>query len=440
MSEESFALDINKRKESNKQRERLYNKMYLGEIIDKEKPVFSNNNLIMAPVGSGKSFLIEKKLIPEHYNGKALYLTSNTALKDSVSPNNNETRKQMAKEGKSVKFFTTENKNSYGNKPYNVHVMTYHEFGRRILSPNQTFTDDIDLIFCDEIHSLPIFTSYGWNGELLVALRWLFELHENKVIYYFTATRDSLDKLEREMPGYMANIKEFDYLEHPKIRRYEAKSKYYISHLNQLRMHLQAKFDYINRHGNKGLAFTERIDNQEKIAELAENEGYTPIVLWSINNKDRKMTKEQLVARKYILETGNIPEPYNLLVINGSMQEGWNLFDKKVEFVVLDTVDKTQQIQALGRVRKDIDFIIVKTNEDEHLNKTVLLDTKYLNTPLTAEDKEKLSIELNLVNKRNEVAKWVSIKKALIEEGYSIVDKTLTIDGKRRRVSIISES
>ena len=122
------------------------------------------------------------------------------------------------------------------------------------------------------------------------------------------------------------------------------------------------------------------------------------------------------------------------------MQEGWNLFDRKVEFVVLDTVDKTQQIQALGRVRKDIDFIIVKTNEDEHLNKTILLDTKYLNTPLTTEDKEKLSIELNLVNKRNEVAKWVSIKKALIEEGYSIADKTLTIDGKRRRVSIISES
>lgn len=439
MSEEYFALDINKRKESNEQRERLYNKMYLGEIIDKEKPAFRNNNLILAPVGSGKSFLIEKKLIPEDYNGKALYLTSNTALKDSLSPNNNETRNEMAKEGKSVKFFTTENKNRYGNKPYNVHVMTYHEFGRRILSPNQTFTDDIDLIFCDEIHSLPIFTSYGWNGELLVALRWLFGLHENKVIYYFTATRDSLDRLEREMPGYMANIKEFDYLEHPQIRRYEAKSKYYISHLNQLRMHLQAKIDYINRNGNKGLAFTERIDNQEKLAEIAEDEGYIPIILWSVNNKDKKMTNEQLNARRYILETGNIPEPYNLLVINGSMQEGWNLFDKKVEFVVLDTVDKTQQIQALGRVRKDIDFLIVKSNEDENLKKAIMLDTKYLNVPLTAEDKEKLSIELNLTNSRNEIAKWVSIKKILSEKGYSIADKTLTVDGKRRRVSIISE-
>ena len=118
----------------------------------------------------------------------------------------------MAKKGKSIKFFTSENKNRYGDKPYSVHVMTYHEFGKRILSPNQTFTDDIDLIFCDEIHSLPIFTRYGWNGELLVALRWLFESHEGKTIYYFTATRESLDRLEEEMPGYMNNVKEFDYL------------------------------------------------------------------------------------------------------------------------------------------------------------------------------------------------------------------------------------
>lgn len=72
----------------------------------------------------------------------------------------------------------------------------------------------------------------------------------------------------------------------------------------------------------------------------------------------------------------------------------------------------------------------------EKINKVI---KAHLDKPLTAEDKEKLSIELNLVNKRNEIAKWVPIKKILIEEGYSIADKTLTIDGRRRRVSIITE-
>ena len=41
-----------------------------GKIIDREKPEFSNNNLIMAPVGSGKSFLIEKDSFLKITKGK----------------------------------------------------------------------------------------------------------------------------------------------------------------------------------------------------------------------------------------------------------------------------------------------------------------------------------------------------------------------------------
>lgn len=40
------------------------NKLYLTEIIRKEKPKFGSNNLILAPVGSGKTYLI-KSLMKE---------------------------------------------------------------------------------------------------------------------------------------------------------------------------------------------------------------------------------------------------------------------------------------------------------------------------------------------------------------------------------------
>lgn len=436
-NEVEFNLDYNKRNESNKERDRIYKKLYLSEIIEEEKPEFSFNNLILAPVGSGKSFLIEKRLIPKDYKGKIIYLTSNTALKDSICPNNNETRESMAKKDKSINFFTSENKKRYGNKPYSVHVMTYHEFGKRILSPNQEFTKNVDLFFCDEIHSLPIFTKYGWNGELLVALRWLFELDKNKTKYFFTATKESLDSLERQMPGYMKNIKEFNYLNHPKIRKYEARSKYYINNIEQLSMHLKAKVDYIKSHGEKGLAFTEKIEDQYKIAEVAESEGFKTIILWSINNEKKEMTEEQLNARKHILETGNIPEPYDLLIINSSMQEGWNLFDEKVEFSILDTTDKTQQVQALGRIRKDIDFIIVKSNEK--IKENIFLEECYLNKPLTTEDKKKLSEELSIKNNRGENVKWTSLSKLLKNNNYNIENKTLTLNGVKKRVSIITK-
>lgn len=184
-------VDMKKRRDSIKEREELRKKMYLGEIIALEKPEFDSNNLILAPVGSGKSHLIENTLIPENYDKKILYLTSNTALKDSLCPNDNQVREALAKKGESVCFYTTENENIYGDKPYSVHVMTYAEFGGRVTPPHQTFTDDVGLIFCDEIHSLPRYFTYDKSYRLAVALHWLLQEHENIQKFYFTATKES---------------------------------------------------------------------------------------------------------------------------------------------------------------------------------------------------------------------------------------------------------
>lgn len=53
-------VNFDEREISNMERERVYKKLYLGEIIKKEKPQFEHNNLVLAPVGSGKSFLNRK--------------------------------------------------------------------------------------------------------------------------------------------------------------------------------------------------------------------------------------------------------------------------------------------------------------------------------------------------------------------------------------------
>lgn len=437
-------VSLEERNKSNKEREKLTKKLYLGEIIEKEKPQFTTNNLILSPVGSGKSFLIEEKLIPKDYKGTILYLTSNTALKDSLAPDNNELRKEFAENNKSKGFFTSQNKKRYGNVPYKVHVMTYHEFGKRIYLPNEEFTKDIDLIFCDEIHSLPIFTQYGGNGELLLALKWLFQKHEGKTIFYFTATKEGIDNLERRAPGYISNVKMFDYLNHPKIRKYQVRSTYYIANIKQLNVHLRAKREYVEFNLSKGLAFTKKIENQEKIAEIAKEEGYNPIVLWSINNQEKEMTKTQLEVRDYLLKTGNIPEPYNLLIINGSMQEGWNLHDRKVEFAILDTMNETEKVQALGRIRKDIDFLLLKTEKEiedkESKIDPIILNKKYLNIPLLKEDKEKLSLELEIKNERGNIVKWNTVKKVLVNSGYKVEDSIRRYNGKRKAVSIITNN
>lgn len=425
-----------RKREKIKRKER-YSRKYLSDIIEEEKPEFKSNNLILAPVGSGKSHLIENMLIPDDYDKKIIYLTSNTALKDSVCPNDNKIRKAFADKGVSLGFFTSGNKKKIGNVPYSVHVMTYSEFGERIHHPNEEVVKNVEIIFCDEIHSLPKYFEYDNSYKLGMALNWLLKRHENIKIFYFTATEDSITSLEKRKPGYFDNVTVFNYLNHPQIKKYVANSTHYITHITQLREHLRAKRESFDYYGYKALAFTRLISEQKKIEEIAKEEGFKPIALWSVNNDEFKMSEEQLNIRKTILNTGLIPEPYNLLIINGAMQEGWNLYDDKVTLAILDTVDITEQVQALGRIRKDIDLVIKRTKDESLTIKNIEVPESYLNRQLTASDKNDLCEELNIINERGTYKRWTSVKIDLKKLGYKIEDKTIRIDGKQVRVSTI---
>lgn len=420
------------------EREDLKDKLYLSEIIDKENIVFESNSLILAPVGSGKSQLIETRLIPEDYDGKIIYLVSNTTLKDSVCPNDNKIREEIANQGRSEKMFTSLNKRRYGKKPYNIHVMSYHEFGDRIFSPQQTFTKDVGLIFCDEIHSLPTYHSYDRSSNLGVAMNFLFSKHKGVQIYYFTATIDNLNKLESQFPGYLGAVTTYNYLDHPKIRKYVAKSTYYINHIEQIRPHLKAKLEGFNYYGYKGLAFSKLISDQKVIADIAREEGYKPIVLWSINNED-KMNEEQIRVRNQVLSTGLIPNEYNLLIINGSMQEGWDLNDPDMKLAIMDTTDITEQIQALGRIRRDIELLVCKTKNENLVPTTVVIPNEYIDVLITPELKNKLCDDLNIVNSRGQVSKWPTIKKFIKNSDYILTETMYPIDGKRRSCALISK-
>lgn len=433
-------ITISKRNKELNARIKLDEKKYLSEIIKEEKPEFSSNNLILAPVGSGKSYLIEEILIPKNYKEDIIYLTSNTALKDSLCPQDNKIRKILAENGESKGFYTSSNRSRFGDVPYKVHVMTYSEFGEKIHHPDPEFIKNVGLIFCDEIHSLPRYFEYDNSYKLGMALNWLLKKHEGIKIFYFTATEESIIELNNRKPGYLKYITKFDYLNNKNIVKYVANSTHYISHINQIRAHLRSKreaFDYFN---SKALAFTKLIADQEKIEKIAIEEGFRPITLWSVNNENKKMNEEQLRVREYVLSTGLIPQEYNLLIINGAMQEGWNLYDDKVSLAILNTTDITEQIQALGRIRKDIDIVIKKTDDAKLVKNFIDVPSAYLNKPLLVEDKNDLCEELRLINSRGNLRKWTSIKKYIIDSGYVVKDTFIDIDNVQTRVSIISES
>lgn len=409
------------------------NKLYLTQIIEQENPEFGSNNLILSPVGSGKTTLIKDILIKDQ-TGKILMLVSNTTLKNAICPDDDELRKENGH-----RMYTTQNKKKYGEENYEIHVMSYAEFGNRI-KINNDFVENVVQIYCDEIHSLPSYQQIEDSAGLSHAIKYLFDKHEDKQIFYFTATRENLDSLNSRHPDIFRHVKTFDYLSHPEIKQYMALSEYKINHLDQIRPHLKARLKSFNYFGYKGLAFSRTIAGQKKIERIALEEGFKPLILWSVNNEELQLNEEQIKAREYILKYCEIPSPYNLLIINSAMQEGWNLHDNSIKLAIMNTTKETEKVQALGRHRNDIDILLYRVNQKNSEDKLELnLKDNFLNTPLTVEDKEILCNELAIINSVGKLTKWRAIKTMLINQNYKVEDMTKVIDGKRTRISIITK-
>lgn len=415
------------------QRKQNYKELFLSEIVEREKPVWGSNNLIISPVGSGKTSLIEDKLIGES-RGKMVLLVSFSSLKDHIAPNDNETRKEKALAGKFKRVYTTQNEAVYGDENYIIHVMTYAEFGSRIFL-NNDFVKDVDKIFCDEIHSLPKFQSYSNSPHLAAAMKYLF-MKQKQQIFYFTATDEYLVKLQKKYPEVLREVKRFDYSNHPEIRKFITLSEYKINHISQIRPHLRARKQSFTQRNMKGLAFSRLISAQEEIAKIAEEEGLTPLVLWSINNKEKEMSAHQKEMRDIVIKTGLIPEPYNMLIINSSMQEGWDLDDEAVKLAIINSTNETEKVQSLGRIRRDVDVLIYRTHEEIE-QESIIIPEEFIDVYLTPEDKERLCEALDLRDSNGRLRKWASVSKTLEEEGYEIENKQISIDKKRIRVSII---
>lgn len=413
-------------------------KLFLSEIISREKTQFISNNLILAPVGSGKTTLIESLI--ESQEGRILMLVSNRFLKESTCPSDSALKKARAKEGKSQMMFTTNNDSVFGDKNYTIHVMTYAEFGSRIQKDNNFIKENKFVqIHCDEVHSLPEYKKINNSEPLIHAIKYLFSKHENQQIFYYTATRENLDSLGAGLPGTFKDVKVYNFLIHPDIKKYMALSEYKINHIEQIRPHLKARLENFDYFGHKGLAFNRTIGGLKVIEKILIEEGYKPLILWSDNNKLYPLSKMQLEAREELIITNKIPAPYNFLVINSSMREGWDLKDPKLKLAIMNTTNSTDKIQALGRIRKDIDVLLYRANETLNGKLEIEISDKFLNGPLTAQMKKALCAEINYVNKTGKVSQWVTIKPMLEKSVYSVEETRSTVDGKRVKVSIITK-
>lgn len=412
-------------------------KLYLGEVLEKDGyEQKSSNTLILAPVGSGKTFFIQEDLVKRH-SGKKLLLVSTTSLKESLDEEKETiTTKDLKRRGRKL-----------GDEE--LHVMTYAELGT-LVKFTPKFLDTYGLVVCDEVHSL--FEYYMMEKESVryaFVIHFLFTPSANRSVYYFTATLDKVDTfVKKENINILENVETLNYLEDERILRYLNIHEMDFSGLDELDSIIFNLRD-LREAGKKGVIFNELITDMKKTEDILKRKGYRAISIWSVNNAKHPMSKEQLSVRAHLLKTGVIPSGYDFLIINGSMREGWNLVDEAVEVVILNTYDKTNIIQARGRVRKDICLMVVRSRQ-----KTTTLNSKilkraeaygiiesYLDRDLTSAETKKLAKDLNVRREENNtLVNFTTLRKAFQEGGYDISSERKTIDGKRAVYTIITRS
>lgn len=418
LSRETLNIAIETIKEKIKKLRKIdhTNELSLSETIKKERCKFSNNNLILSPFGSGRKRFMKE--IIKNVDSKVLLLVPNTLFKDYSS------------------LLLNENKYIFKSNEDKVHVMSYHEFGDKIKLSNY-FVKDFTHIFCESVGSIFNLQKRVDNPSSAIVIKYLFNKQKNKQIYCFDASEETLTNIKEASAELLEQVKVHNFLKHPEIRKYIALSEYKISGIDQIRSLLKTENERFLYFGYKALAFNKSIEGQKRIARIAEEEGYKPLVLWAVNNKDYPMSEEQLEARKELIETGYIPEPYNFLIINNAMQEGWDLIDDKVKLAIINTINETEKIQSVGRLRRDLDILVYRVSKNEKPDIYLNIDEKYINVWLTNSEKKRICKELNIKDSSGRTMMWTSIKKILEDQGYIVADAQKVIDGKRLRVSKI---
>lgn len=419
---------------------------WLSDIMKDRK--LSNNriNLIEAHCGCGKTTWFFEYLLPQYMTKhKIVYLVDTNMLEDSML---NEYKDIMQHYGRGWRTddimldFTTNNK---------IMCMSYKKFGILVKNyPN--IMEYLDLIVCDEVHNLSKYTHLKKmqvkkvldiankeeidkimeiGDELTILTKKLMEVANSGEVQVvmLTATPFHIKKLYKEKYNYELNtVVKLNELEGYKTTK---KVEY---------MNIENSLGNIKLKPNeKAIVYIPYIKNIKKYVDIIEKQGYRAIGLWSLNNAKHKMSIEQIKVREHLIETGEFPDEYDIIIFNEAYTTGWNLTDeiKSVQHCLCHSNELDIQTQFRGRIRHDIKVFYVPTKNTS--NEEIVLDEKWLNIILTSEDRKILCEEIGMIDKNGKLLKWSRISKKLISQGYSITTSKPLINGSRKNCVTITK-
>ena len=373
---------------------------YLSELVDCSALQKGQLNVIKAPTGSGKTYFA-LNYIPSLTNDalhNVVYLIDTINGKEQIVRNYNATSEYYgwSKEVESGgMWFEPDNR---------VVVITYAKFGV-LFERNIEFYKNFSYIICDEIHSLLRFQNYSKKPNYHSIARQVLEQavkQKSGIVIALTATPDTI-KNQFNAPSAEIAINQEELIQYD-IKQVEG----YTNPITVL-----SKVDV----GTVGLCYFSRIHQMIEFEQEAKQMGFSPISIWSINNKDHPMNDEQLEARRSVLETWTIPPQYDLLIINSSSETSLKI-KSKVDYVIVHSSNPDTQVQVRGRINSDLMTLYLPVEGVSE----IVVPSEYLGKRLFQGDKQALAEALNLRNTNNRPYGWPTVKNLLIESDYSIIE------------------
>ncbi len=441
------------------------NKLWLNEAMKEFNKKLDRSvlNIINAHAGSGKSKFIFEEFLrdsKQYVNGlsynyidnldRVLYVCDTTMLKSSILKETDGITKILEKNDlkQAMKDKTLED--IVNGDVGDIKVITYSTLG--FLLKNKASRTILlkyyNCIIMDEIHNL---IKYAYNfkndNSYKTIIEWLPTMlyERNLLLVALTATPYNMYYPLQKTNIMYRTIFHTDELK--KIKKKTDKWHGVFKHaINYIKI-LGINYNWMKDRDEKVLIYVNTISVAKKYKTILTNSGYKVEWLCSTNNtKDDKliMNDKQLRLREYLLNTGQYPEELDVLIINGAYETGWNLYDKKVQWVLIDSTRYDTQIQARNRVRNDIDTLLTKEYIDEDgqiiefdqyknthetgtflgLPKLVHIlkedDKEYLGKKLTKEDKDYLVNKYSIVPHDKKKATWQTFLKELEKNDYIV--------------------
>ena len=390
---------------------------WLSEAIHTDEFQKGFLNLVYAPVGSGKTTWALNVLAETVSNkNKMLYLIDTTNGKEQIL------------EHHSTQHFTKDwlylvTHNMVDFEDAKVVVMTYAKFGTLVefykSRFQKDFGDTFEFILCDEIHNLPRFSAF---------------LHSPRDTNYHRIAKERIEEIVSKQTGPLV----IGLSATPK--RAETgmlcKTKYVTVDGDARQLETRNIVPYANLESliptlpkdKKYLVYASHITKMKQLTEIFHQRSIKAIAIWSEKNQEKPMNEEQLRARQYILSNKELPPEYGAVIINASSETSISLYGH-IDTVIVHTQENEAQIQVRGRYRKDLDTLYILDYG------AISFPPEFLERKLFEEDKRELSRLLGLRDKNSRLVGWNTVKKKLLEQGFTIKDGR----EKNRRYSIIQE-